>query len=299
MVKRTMIISILLMLILFIAVRSSSAYDVIPFGSARALGLAGAMQAMRDNNDSMFYNPAAVNYGEGQAYSIGMLGGDWNPGHMLSYSMGITDEDVIGVGMDQCSSILSTETRSIVYVLSFAHRINAQLSVGLAAMGKSTDFSGYMGNGYSANLGLYYDVLPYLKLGMTVINAVKTDFKTGTNSSEAMPTGVALGLVVPISDNPILRNLCVDIIMHDFSASEHGGTSDNMQMNIALDMRVFDLKVWKGWSYSKYDKSRDRGPWVEPFGIGYSIFKGLDVEYANYGENNIYSIKYKMPGLGS
>lgn len=282
--KKIIVASIVLILILVIGARRSlAAYDIVPFGSARAIGLAEAVTSVVDNTNSLFYNPSAVEFISNQNILIGAKIDSNMNGYLFSYTLKISENDLIGLGMNHTLSRGTTESSSGLNIISYAHRVGDQFIIGFSGERKYVGSDGFSGYGYSGNMGFYYSPLKYISLGLAIRNIIKTNIKTGTNSEEAIPTGISMGFSM-LQDNPILERICVDIAKHDVSDEE-------LYFSGSLDMKLFfNIYLWKGWSYNP----ERAAVWEETFGAGIPIMDNLRIEYSNDEDSNYISLSYKM-----
>lgn len=287
----------LLLCVSFLIPGISFAYFSPEFpGSARAAGEGGAFIGVIDNSNSVFYNPAAVEFESDQNYLLGYKQGvDNTNGYSFSFSKKIFAADVIAIGID---NIDSSGILNEIVALGYGRRLNEEFTVGISAKKFRYNSSSFSGDVLSADLGLIFHSTENLSVGFVYKNFVKTNFRTSAGSEESLPSGIALGFSY-IYEESIFDRLDMTLKYEQLKNYSCLG------FDMGLSLKLFSFVIWKGYSYLNVEVSspkdypmiwgNDRGPWKEALGIGWPVSEDYMIEYSNFGDGlNVLSFRYKI-----
>ena len=277
-----------LFFVLFIMIVLESASLGI-IGNAKAIGMGESMTAVQDNLNSIFYNPAAVEYNSGQNVSAGYYLSQPSDIYIAGYTIKLSDNGLLGIGTNQIGNPTTIEPNTTI---SYARKINDQVNIGLS-------MTGYANSNYSGKLGFYYNPFNYLAAGLIFNGLVKGYPSANVEPQNLIPSGFILGASL-INTLPYVERFNIEMGQSIINENESILTS-----NAGLDLKILDyLHIRKGWSYkslnsntvhnyfpSNYFQPQNIGPWVESIGIGVRIGDFM-LEYASIAENSCLSVSY-------
>jgi hypothetical protein len=263
---------------------SYAAVDMERYGSAKAAGLGGNMVSAIANPDSMFYNPAAVEFSQQHHFmgSYGKYTGDITR-YIYGYTYKISESSLIGLGGNSSVMTGTDESSTKVLIVSYAQKMNDSFIIGLSAGNTQFLSKRYSENGFGLDLGAYYVPLDYISLGLAFRNILKMRYRSVLGTAEVAPTGAFIGTAIAV-ENPLIQKMYLAVGRPDINV-------DNNVVNVGMEMKLFDVDIWKGWSYDR----RRYLPWVESIGIGLPLFiQNLRLEYADSDNNYNYSLVYEL-----
>jgi hypothetical protein len=276
---------------------SFAEFDMDSFGSARAVGEGGAFTGVVDNINSVFYNPAAVEFDSDQNYLLGYKQNIYNAsGYALSFTKKLTENDLVGFGLDNTDS---SGISSGLMALSYARKLSEQFTLGVSAKRLYLSTSSFSGDSLSGNIGVVYHINKNISLGFVCDNLIKTNFKTGVNSEEVVLMAIAFG-VSYLNDGPLLERIEVHL---RYSRDKH---YTSLGLGMGLSIRLFGLEIWKGYSYLgenvipasyyyRYHHSLRADSWKEAIGVGFPVLDNFTVEYTNTQNGfNVFSVKCRI-----
>jgi len=281
--KKYLFIVLFLMIIL-----ESSSLGIV--GGARAIGMGESMTAVQDNSNSIFYNPAAVEYNSSQDVLAGYYKNKSSDMYIAGYTVKLSDNDLLGIGINQIANPATIEPNTTV---SYARKINDQVNIGLS-------MTGYANSNYGGNLGIFYNPFNYLSAGLIFNGLIKGYPTANVEPQNLIPSGFILGASL-INMIPYIERFNIEM-----GQSIINENASILTCNAGLDVKILNyLYIRKGWSYkdiaynglrnyfpSNYVLLPNYGPWVESIGVGIPIGDFM-LEYASAAENNCLSVSYK------
>jgi hypothetical protein len=188
--------------------------------SARAAAMAGSFVSMRNDVNSIFYNPAGLATVEQPQASFGYFKHllDINSGY-ASFTQGFQDGN-IGVGVDYINYGQFTQTDELANTLGtfnagemavslgYAHNLEDNFSYGAAAKFIYSSIAGYSSTAVAADLGLLYYIpgTNPVSLGVSILN-MGTQLNPYINTREDLPLDVRIGATIKPQHLPLLLNI--------------------------------------------------------------------------------------------
>jgi len=188
--------------------------------SARAAALNGSFVSMKDDPNTIFYNPASIGTLTSSKVSVNYLKHlmDVNAG-ALSYGQYIPGTGNVGVGItyidygsfdrtDEAQNFLGTfSARELAFMAGIATHFDYDILVGINAKYIYSSIAEYSSYALAVDLGFLYDIPSQnLTIGGSILN-LGMQFKTYAGFDESLPLDVIFGITKRPQHLPALLNI--------------------------------------------------------------------------------------------